>query len=320
MKNIYGYIYLTLNSANNKMYIGKRKSRNLNDSYLGSGKILKQAFNKYGIENFRKEILAIAFSEEELCRLEKHYIEVFGAIENEKYYNLAEGGTGGHTIAGYTKEQKEEYKRKMSNSLKGRVSPTLGMKLPDSHKMRISKANKGRVVSDETKRKIGKFQKGRKKSKEEIENIKLGLKKYYSLQENRKKNSDRVKNAYENNPELRRKVSERTKEAMSNPLIRKKISEACKGRISPNKGKNLSNEHCEKLSESAKKRKIECLCKFCGNHFYSVVCNSKTCEDCRNKQLKEKENKRKTNCIICNSEFVKKSWNQSKCTECKEKK
>ena len=41
------YIYLTTNTINNMKYIGKHYGE-LNDSYLGSGKILKRAIEKYG--------------------------------------------------------------------------------------------------------------------------------------------------------------------------------------------------------------------------------------------------------------------------------
>jgi hypothetical protein len=48
-------IYKTTNIVNGKIYIGQDKYDNPN--YLGSGKILQLSFQKYGIENFRKEIL-----------------------------------------------------------------------------------------------------------------------------------------------------------------------------------------------------------------------------------------------------------------------
>ena len=50
-----GIIYKTINLINNKIYIGQdSKNRNY---YLGSGKLIKRAIKKYGIENFKKEVI-----------------------------------------------------------------------------------------------------------------------------------------------------------------------------------------------------------------------------------------------------------------------
>ena len=54
---MFGYIYRTHNKVNGKMYIGKRISNKfLENEYLGSGKILRNAVNKYGKENFYVEL------------------------------------------------------------------------------------------------------------------------------------------------------------------------------------------------------------------------------------------------------------------------
>ncbi len=83
-------IYKTTNIVNGKYYIGKHKTDNLNDGYLGSGKLLKRAIKKYGIENFVKEILLECFSEEEMNLAERIMV-----VPDSTNYNLCEGGKGG---------------------------------------------------------------------------------------------------------------------------------------------------------------------------------------------------------------------------------
>jgi hypothetical protein len=68
---MYFIIYKTTNIINGKYYIGKHKTNDLNDGYLGSGKLLKRAIKKYGTENFHREILHHCKSDEEMNLLEK---------------------------------------------------------------------------------------------------------------------------------------------------------------------------------------------------------------------------------------------------------
>ncbi len=99
---MYGYIYRTTNLVNGRMYIGKHKANKFDTSYLGSGKILKQAFDLYGRENFKCEILeetdvkTICESLKELNEAEKYYIKYYDCVQSPLYYNIATGGDGGH--------------------------------------------------------------------------------------------------------------------------------------------------------------------------------------------------------------------------------
>ena len=99
------YIYLTTNLINNNKYIGKHYGE-LDDDYLGSGKLLTLAINKYGKINFKKEILYISSSNEENNQKEKEFIKTFNAVERRDFYNIHEGGDGGNTIAGWSEEEK----------------------------------------------------------------------------------------------------------------------------------------------------------------------------------------------------------------------
>jgi len=141
---IYFLIYKTINNINGKIYIGKHKTKNINDEYLGSGKLLQRAIKKYGIENFTKEIIYICNTEDEMNKKEKMIItEEF--VKDINTYNVALGGQGGNL--GEIVNQKIGVS--MSKLLKGK-------KKTQKHKKSISAAKTGKKVSDETKDKIRK--------------------------------------------------------------------------------------------------------------------------------------------------------------------
>lgn len=89
----YHIVYKTTNKINGKFYIGLHSTNNLNDNYLGSGWILKDAIKKYGKENFVKEILFIYDSRQLAMKKEAELVnEDF--IKDNNNYNLTLGGNG----------------------------------------------------------------------------------------------------------------------------------------------------------------------------------------------------------------------------------
>lgn len=92
--NPYGFIYITTNLINGKKYIGQKKIDNSSrwKSYLGSGSYFMNSVKKYGEENFSREIIAIAYSLDELNDLETKFIYYHDAVISDDYYNRMEGG------------------------------------------------------------------------------------------------------------------------------------------------------------------------------------------------------------------------------------
>ena len=68
-------VYKTTNNINEKIYIGVHETNNINDSYLGSGELLIKAIKKYGINNFKRIIIAIFDNKKELTNQVKSLID-----------------------------------------------------------------------------------------------------------------------------------------------------------------------------------------------------------------------------------------------------
>jgi hypothetical protein len=94
VKQIYT-VYKITNKINNRNYVGYHSTYNLNDKYMGSGKLIKQAINKYGIENFNKEILEIFCNKRKAKIYEIIYIHLTRSHISQNGYNLTWGGDGG---------------------------------------------------------------------------------------------------------------------------------------------------------------------------------------------------------------------------------
>ena len=83
-------VYQITNLLNKKRYIGVHKTKNINDSYMGSGKLIKRSIAKNGLEHFNKEILFIFDNYEDAFKKEVDLIRT-----TIPEYNLHEGGMGG---------------------------------------------------------------------------------------------------------------------------------------------------------------------------------------------------------------------------------
>lgn len=174
---MYFTIYQTTNNVNGKIYVGMHKTSNINDSYLGSGKILENAIKKYGRENFKKEILYIFNTEEEMRLKEKELVTEEFCLR-EDTYNLCPGGKGGF---GYIERNKipkfkgkqhtEETKNKIRKYMKSQ--PSRFPKIPWNKGKEMNETYKlarRTPCPEEKKKKLSEVFKGIKKKQYECKN------------------------------------------------------------------------------------------------------------------------------------------------------
>ena len=141
----YGFIYITTNNINNKKYIGKRKIKNNqgDTKYLGSGELLLKAIKRYGRDNFTREIIDYAYTEEELNEKERCHIAKHNATKSPMFYNIHQGGDGGNTMEGWDEQKRKQIKAKMSKTTSGTNNGMYGKRHSDESKLKMSQNRKG---------------------------------------------------------------------------------------------------------------------------------------------------------------------------------
>lgn len=164
-----GWIYLTTNLINEKIYIGQHvisSDKRANATYIGSGELFRRAVKKYGKENFKRKILKVCYTQKELNTWEYVYIKKYKSQDKDIGYNIADGDI---LSSKCNPAKLPEVRKKISESAKERFKnpfnhPSLGRKNPhtDEWKKKHSKMMIGRKHSEETKRKISDAQKGSK--------------------------------------------------------------------------------------------------------------------------------------------------------------
>ena len=192
-------IYKVTNITNGKIYIGKHQTMNPDDSYDRSGVALKNSIAKHGKENFKKEVLFIFETEDEMNTKEKELItEEF--VARCDTYNMGVGGEGGAHFKG--KKHSAETIERIKQSLNS-----------DENKLKLTNAgfkggsaSKGRKLSATARQNMSNSQRERKDIPDETKKkISESLKKFHE------ENPDRLKGL----PKRKRKpLSEETKEKL----------------------------------------------------------------------------------------------------------
>lgn len=215
---MYHFIYETTNLVNGKKYRGKHSTDNLDDGYLGSGLAIMRAVDKYGKENFSREILQMCKDIHIAYFHEVLYVTPEW-VDRDDTYNLIPGGKGGYG-AKHSEETKqkladiqrgknhsEETKAKMSSSQKLRAPASIetrdkisesltGRSLSTEHKAAVAKTLTGFKHSDEARKNMGDSRRGKKRgphSEESKRNIGAGRRGILSSDETKAKISAALK-------------------------------------------------------------------------------------------------------------------------------
>lgn len=192
MSKKYHFIYLITNLINGKQYIGDHSTNNINDSYLGSGKLILRARQKHGKINFERKILEFFNSKKEAFDAQEKYINEYNTLVPNGYNISPTGGTecgGFHShetiekiiFSNKTRIISDETREKMRKNNTGTSNPffgkkhseegltalrnaQIGRKKSDDEKNKIRLSKIGTHLSETAKEKISKFNKGKKLS------------------------------------------------------------------------------------------------------------------------------------------------------------
>lgn len=234
-----GFIYLTTNLVNGKIYIGRHEFNKHNKIYLGSGKIFKLALEKYGEENFKRKILRLCFTEHELTIWEHVYIKKYHSQDKNIGYNIASGNVNtsdynptklpevrkkisGKNHYFYGKKHTEETKEKIRKKLIGKNSPWYGKYHTEETKRKLSESHKNFYKTEKGKNVILRMSeklKGRKMSEEQKEKIRignLGVKRSEETKKRMKESNSHYWKGKKFSEETRRKMSESHKKKNKN--------------------------------------------------------------------------------------------------------
>lgn len=195
--NCYGFIYVTVNNKNNKMYVGMHYR--WEKSYLGSGVILKNAIKREGRSSFTRYIIDTADSYDALVDLEVYYItQAFGVncTKHPLFYNITDKPyKQGSTSWGYlTQEQREARVTKFTKTLQKTLSSLSTEELAQRKQMYRDKANKAYKNDPELRKRVSE---GTRKGmtpevRKHLSEVKTGVKQSIS-EEERSRRAERMR-------------------------------------------------------------------------------------------------------------------------------
>lgn len=265
---MYGYIYKTTNKVNGKIYIGQKKSNKfLENKYLGSGKILKSAVKKYGVENFSVELVCWCGTKIELDNAEKDLIKQNNSRCPNIGYNIAYGGEGGDLVTCLSKEDNNKFREKISKLNKMGIVGNKGKHLSEEHKNKIRLANTGKKHSEE-------WINNQREKVKGLPAWNRGL----TIEDERVRKYVHKKGEYKHTAETRLKISKSRKGIKPNIKDKDKWRETLSKALT---GRKLSESHAEKC------RKVAIGRIWVNNNIVSKMIYPNQLEEYKNKGYKE---------------------------------
>jgi hypothetical protein len=233
-------IYKITNMVNGKIYIGKNSTSR--SDYMGSGVILNEAKLKYGIKNFRKDIVEDNIEDvKTLNDREIYWINYYNSQDRSIGYNRTEGGDGnngkwnGDSLT-------EDHKANIGKAMKGREI-TWKEKLSEARKN--SDSVKDLYKNEEWRSKISNSLKDIKKTEEHIKNVKNSMLNSDKLKESRSSNEFKEKCS------MWQRGKKRDDEYMKKWLETKKINTAKRAEIDKKRVLNILSKHDWNIKEAA---------------------------------------------------------------------
>lgn len=139
------YFYKITNQITGKFYYGSG-SKPLGKKYRSSSVLVNKSITKYGIENFSFEILKEFETRKEAFLFEDRFLKLYKISGDRNSYNLKDAGEGGWTTQNYSKEEMTLYKKRLSEAQKGRI-------VSEETRKKLKKANQGKLMGDREKQK-----------------------------------------------------------------------------------------------------------------------------------------------------------------------
>lgn len=171
-----GVIYLRTNLLNGKQYVGQAQNMQHRENqwrcmkHHYAGRLIDNARNKYGCDNWSLKVLAECDNQEELDKWEGYYINYYNT-KTPNGYNLTDGGCSGSLGYHHTDEAKKIISEKNKVSMMGKHhSEETKKKLSAIHKGCTSPM-KEKHHSFETKLKLSQKKKGIKHTEEWFEKM-----------------------------------------------------------------------------------------------------------------------------------------------------